>query len=73
MSTLTFDASGIAGARKPSPVKQSQSLIRYAAPRPDPVPELPSGPVKASRGRTFFGSGSALSYECDGWTRWTGI
>ncbi|MEN3278386.1 MAG: hypothetical protein V7631_4176 [Massilia sp.] len=72
MSSLTFDASGIVvGARKTSPVKQS--LIRYPAPRPDPVRELPSGPVKASRGWTFFGSGSALSYECDGWTRWTGI
>ena len=71
MSVLTFDASGIVGARKPSPVKQS--LIQYPAPRPEPVRELPSAPARASRGPTFFGSGSALSYECDGWMRWTGF
>ncbi|WP_020656469.1 hypothetical protein [Massilia niastensis] len=71
MSTMSFDATGIMGARKASPVKQS--LIQHPAPRPNPVRELPPAPAEASRARTFFGFGSALSYECDSWTRWTGV
>mgnify|MGYP000200348928 CR=1 FL=1 len=71
MSTMTFDAAGIAGVREVSPVKQA--LGRHQAPRRHPVRELPAAPVKARRAETFFGLGSAVSYECDSWMRWTGV
>ncbi|MDB5746676.1 MAG: hypothetical protein JWP72_1524 [Massilia sp.] len=71
MSTMTFDVAGIAGVREVSPVKQA--LLQHRVPRQNPVPEAAAAPAKARRTRTFFGLGSAVSFECDNWMRWTGV
>lgn len=71
MSTMTFDAAGIAGVREVSPVKQA--LVQPKAPRRHPVREAAAAPAMAGRAKTCLVQGSALSYECDSWMGWTGI
>lgn len=70
MSTLTFDAAGITGVREASPVKVAPAQPR--APRLTPMRDLPDAGAEASRAGIVLGAGSAVSYECAGWMRWTG-
>lgn len=72
MSTMTFDAAGVAAFPETAPVKQA--TVQPRAPRLTPMQDGPATPAEAPRGRSFlgFGAGSALSFECSGWMRWTG-
>jgi hypothetical protein len=56
---------------KVSPVKQA--LVQHLAPGQAPLPEKPGAAVKVRRAKVRFGMGSAVSYECDSWMRWTGV
>lgn len=72
MSTMTFDAAGVTAFPETAPVKQP--TVQPRAPRLTPMQDGPAMPAEAARARTFlgFGAGSALSFECSGWMRWTG-
>ncbi|WP_306395669.1 hypothetical protein [Telluria beijingensis] len=69
MSTLTFDAAGITGVREASSVKLAP--VQPRAPRLTPMRDAQDA-ADAPRTRTVLGVGSAVSYECAGWMRWTG-
>jgi len=72
MSTMTFNATGVTAFPDTAPVKQAS--VQPRAPRLTPMQDGPAVAVEAPRARTFlgFGAGSALSFECSGWMRWTG-
>lgn len=72
MSTMTFDAAGIAGVREVSPVKQALGRRRTPQ-RNNLLPEAPAASASVRRTKTWFSLGSAVAYECDSWARWTGV
>lgn len=71
MSSITFDAVGIADVREVPQVRKA--FVQAQAPRLTPFRDVPAAPANARSAKNSFGVSSAVSHECTSWLRWTGV